>query len=91
MATLQRIKSLSKQLPANDITLAEKFIAERDFESLLEIVSSDIYLINKYSESDSIPSKYANLDVEALLELRVEIQEYMSYLEVPDNSDEMYD
>ena len=39
---LLRIKANSKKLPEKDIKYADKFILNRDWESLLEIVESDI-------------------------------------------------
>lgn len=42
MTEVEKIKSLIGCLPKKDIAYANKFIEKRDFESLLEIVDSDI-------------------------------------------------
>ena len=85
---LDRIKRLSKSLPKSDIKFADRYIASREFESLLEIVESDIYLVQKNETLEHPKEKFANIDLEELLELRSAIEEYMSFLEEPDNSDD---
>lgn len=53
---------------------------------MLEIVESDLYKAEKarLSRLETIPDDY----VVALTEMRGELLTYMSYLEVPDNSDD---
>ena len=63
-----------------------------EFDKLLEIVESDIYLVQQNSTLENPKEKFLNIDLEKLYELKVAIEEYMSFLEVPDNSDDwMYD
>lgn len=91
---LDKIRRLSKSLPEGDIKFAEKHIASREFDKLLEIVESDIYLVQQNELLEHPKEKFANIDLEELLELRGAVDEYMSFLEVPDNSDDddwMYD
>lgn len=90
MVQLDTIKKLSKELPQRDIALAEKFIKNRDFESLLEIVKSDIYLVNKNKQLEQPKEKFLNIDLEKLMELEGMIREYMSYIFIPDNSEDEY-
>lgn len=85
---LDRIKRLSKSLPENDIKFAEKYIASREFDKLLEIIESDIYLVQQNELIEHPKEKFANIDLEDLLELKSAVDEYMSFLEVPDNSDD---
>lgn len=90
---LYKIRELIKELPGKDSTLCEKFLSERDFQSILEIVESDIYkarqkvdpmeLLEESNETDRYISK--------LLELKSNLDEYMSYLDIPDNSDDLYE
>lgn len=87
---LNRIKRLSKSLPKGDIKFAERYIASREFDKLLEIVESDIYLVQQNEMFEHPKEKFANIDLEELLELRSAVDEYMSFIEVPDN-DEWYD
>ena len=85
---LDKIRRLSKSLPECDIKFAEKYIASREFDKLLEIVESDIYLVQKNESLEHPKEKFANIDLEELLELRGAVDEYMSFLKVPDNSDD---
>ena len=91
---LDKIRRLSRSLPEGDIKFAEKYIASREFDNLLEIVESDIYLVQQNELLEHPKEKFANIDLEELWELRCAVDEYMSFLEVPDNSDDddwMYD
>ena len=91
---LDKIRRLSKSLPEGDIKFAEKYIASREFDKLLEIVESDIYLVQQNESLEHPKEKFANIDLKELLELRDAVDEYMSFLKVPDNSDDddwMYD
>lgn len=85
---LNKIRRLSKSLPEDDIKFAEKYIASREFDKLLEIVESDIYLVQQNTLLETPKEKYANINLEELLELKDAVDEYMSFLEVPDNSDD---
>lgn len=89
---LNKIKRLAKSLPESDIKFAERYIKSREFDKLLEIVESDIYLVQQNSTLENPKEKFLNIDLEKLYELKVAIEEYMSFLEVPDNSDDwIYD
>lgn len=79
---LKRIEELIPALPSKDAKLAVKFLAKRDFQSILELVESDLY--KSMSHVDDTPDEY----VSNLTELRGELLTYMSYTEVPDNSDD---
>lgn len=82
---LSKIKLLVKSLPKDDIKYAEKYIKERNFESLLEIIKSDIYLVQRNETSENPKEKFTGINIEDLLELKVEVEEYMSLLEIPNN------
>ena len=90
---LNKIKRLSKSLPEKDVKFAEKYIESREFDKLLEIVDSDIYLVQQNESLEHPKEKFVNIDLEELFDLRNAVDEYMSFLEVPDNSDNdwMYD
>lgn len=51
---LSRIKIKCNILPPKDIKYAEKFIKERNFEALLEIVDSDIKIHNRKKNADGL-------------------------------------
>lgn len=83
---LNRVKELVPTLPEKDAKLVKKYLEERNFESALEIVESDIYKAEKARmvRLEEVPDDYTT----ALTELRCELLTYMSYLDVPDNSDD---
>lgn len=84
---LNRIKRLSLKLPKGDIKYAEKYIKSREFDKLLEIVDSDIYLVHQNEQLEVPKEKYANIVLEDLIELKAAIEEYMSFFEITNNSE----
>lgn len=91
---LDKIRRLSKSLPEGDIKFAEKYIENREFDKLLEIVESDIYMVQQNKLVEHPKEKFANINLEELLGLKSAVDEYMSFLEIPDSSDNddwMYD
>jgi len=62
---LQRITANSKKLPKKDLKYADKFINNRDWESLLEIVESDIIKHDRKRNADGLfdSEEDAELDV----------------------------
>lgn len=83
---LKRIRELIPSLPEKDSKIAMKCLDKRDFQSILEIVESDLYKADRdnFGRLEDIPDDY----VTALTELRGELMTYMSYLVIPDDSDE---
>ena len=83
---LKRVEELIPNLPGKDAQLAKKYLESRDFQSVLEIVESDLYKAEKarLGRLEEVPDDY----VSSLTELRGELLTYMSYLDVPDNSDD---
>lgn len=80
---LKKIHELISILPEKDSKLAIKYLDKRDFQSVLEIVESDLYKAEK-DKSEVNPDDY----IIGLTELRSELLTYMSYLDIPDNSDD---
>ena len=80
---LKRIRELIPVLPEKDAKLCMDYLSKRNFEYILEIVESDIYKARMKNVED-LPDDYLS----SLGELRSELQTYMSYLDVPDNSDD---
>lgn len=83
---LDKIKRLSRNLPKNDIKYADKYIESREFDKLLEIVESDIYLVQN---SDPENPKYNNVDFDKLIELADSLDSYIAFT-LPDNPDYEY-
>lgn len=83
---LNRVKELVPTLPEKDANLVKKYLEKRDFQSVLEIVESDLYKAEKakYGRLEAVSDDY----IASLTEMRGELVTYMSYLEVPDNSDD---
>jgi len=81
MNLLQRIQQRIQYLPEKDIKYAEKFIKNRDFQSLFEIVDSDVKKINNSLDSENPKEEYLKINIEALEELRYDILEYKTPLE----------
>lgn len=83
---LKRVEQLIPILPGRDAEIAKKYLKNRNFECLLEIVESDLYLAEKakLAKFEETPDEH----IANLTELRGELMTYMSYLEVPDNSDD---
>lgn len=83
--SIQKIRALLPSLPQKDAKIADKFLSERKFEDLLEIIDSDIYLVRKNQLKETPKEEYINISLENLLQLRSELLEYMSYLILPED------
>ncbi len=90
---LYKIRELIKELPGKDAAICQKYLEERNFQCIMEIVESDIYKARQ--KADPLEMVEEDLEINSflakLLELKTNLDEYMSYLEVPDNSDELYE
>lgn len=78
------MRKLVRQLPKNDDLLGLKFLNNREFQNLLDLVNSDIYLVSVEQDKENPKEKYKDIDLDSLVELKGEILEYISYLDVPD-------
>lgn len=87
---LYNIRELIKELPEKDAILAAKFLEDRNFQGIMELVESDIYKerVRILPDCLSIQQESENR-IAKWLELKSNLDEYMSYLEVPDNSDDI--
>lgn len=83
--SIKNIQVLLPYLPQKDAKIANKLLSERKFESLLEIIDSDIYLVRKDQLKETPKEEYVNINLENILQLRSELSEYMSYLVLPDD------
>jgi hypothetical protein len=73
---LEYIKSNIRHLPLKDQQFAKKYLDNRDFSSLQELVDSALYKITKNLNSDNPKEEYKILDVDSIEELSVKIDEY---------------
>lgn len=76
---VQRIKQLLFCVPEKDIPYANKFIKERDFESLRDLVKSDIRIFLK-KKDESFEEQIDNLRL-----LKTEIDAYLLLLGLEDD------
>ena len=76
---VQRIKQLLSCVPGKDIPYANKFIKERDFEALRDLVKSDIRILLK-KKDESLEEQIDNLRL-----LKTEIDTYLLLLGLEDD------
>lgn len=87
---IQKMEELLCNLPEKDIRFAEKFIKERNFEALQELVISDIQKIEKKCNPASLEPDDLKMEetLDALCKLRNEVEGYFSLLGY--SSEEIY-
>lgn len=79
---VEKMMEMINILPEKDIIIATNLIKKRDFESLLEIVSSDIKILERKSNSESIDD-FDMLNEERLnnmCKLKADIESYLLLL-----------
>lgn len=86
MTAIETMKQMSKSLNYKDKTLALKFIETRQFESLHDLVNSNIYKLNKLKER----TDEEELTLDELREYRTIIVEYLTQLGYDDFSHSDY-
>ena len=86
---VERMKALMDSLPERDIPLGYKFLNERDFDSLKELVDSAIYKVKKSLKNGNPREEYMKVNLEDLDVLKSEVDMYIIQLEIPE--DGMYD
>ena len=86
---VERMKALMDSLPERDIPLGHKFLNERDFDSLKELVDSAIYKVKKSLKSGNPKEEYMKVNLEDLNMLKSEVDMYIIQLKIPE--DDMYD
>ena len=87
---IQIMEELLCNLPEKDIKFAEKFIKERNFEALQELVISDIQKIEKKCNPTSLEPEDLKMEeaLDALCKLRNEVESYLFLLGY--SSEEIY-
>ena len=84
---LKQIQLLILNLPPRDIPLGKKFIEERNFESLKELVDSAIQIDKNREASGKEP---LTKDFTGLLTLKSKVDKYYSLLEIPEQEEEEF-
>lgn len=87
------IRDLIKELPGKDPEICRKYLKDRNFEYIREIVESDIYKARQKADPLDLDDSGSDVNghIDKLLELKSALDEYMSYLDVPDNTDDIYE
>lgn len=90
---LENIKSLIPYLPKGDIKFANKFLEERNYESLKELTWSALQRLEKAYKKEVLPDKYKDIDIEKVRDLAVECWDYYYFLfpEELEEDEEQYD
>lgn len=86
-----RIKEGIKCLPPKDKQLCEKYLEQRNFQSILEIAESDLIMKDNDDLKEEHQEKWQSLDVATLEELIGDTKEYLSYMEIDLDEDNYYD
>lgn len=77
---LDKIKELIPSLPSRDIQLGYDFLNKRDFESLKDLIDSAIYKVEKNMKSDTPKEEYTKVNLDELIELKLEVSVYLNQL-----------
>lgn len=85
---VKRMKALICSLPERDIPLGHKFLNERSFDSLKELVDSAIYRVRRSLKSDNPKEEYLKVNLEDLNRLKSEVDMYIIQWGIPE--DDMY-
>lgn len=78
---LSRIKDLIHSLPKKDVPIGIKFIEERNFEALKELVDSSLYKAYKNLQGNNPKEEYILLNRDDLNSLKYEVDTYISLID----------
>lgn len=84
MGILTDIERLIYALPTKDIELANKFIKERNFEFLQDLVNSAVYKVKRAKTIGDVSSPLMAVDIDNLLSLKSTIDIYCMRLGIYD-------
>ena len=89
----KRIQQGLQCLPPKDKDLCAKFLENKDFEKLSEIVESCFIMKKRDDRKNVHKEKWDNVDREQLEQLTLDVRNYTSYLDLYDisnNSEDYY-
>jgi hypothetical protein len=84
MGMLTDIGRLIYALPTKDIELANKFIRERNFEFLQDLVNSAVYKVKRAKTIGDVSSPLMSVDIDNLLSLKSTVDIYCMRLGIYD-------
>lgn len=83
--TVEEIKNLIPELPKKDIILGQKFLLNRDFESLQMLVNSAIIKVERNLKKEIVEHEYLEINLDKLEELKVKVDEYYEQIAPSEN------
>ena len=89
--TLKNIKNFINYLPSKDIQIGFKFLEQRDFDKLKELVDSALIRTKRNLKTDNPKQEYLNVDLDSLNILKAEVDIYvfqLNLLEQKENNNE---
>lgn len=84
MGILTDIERLIYALPTKDIELANKFMRERNFEFLQDLVNSAVYKVKRAKIIGDVSSPLMSVDIDNLLSLKSTVDIYCMRLGIYD-------
>lgn len=84
---VKRMKVLLLSLPKSDIVIAQKYLNNRDFESLQLLVNSAIVRVKKGLSKEVVKEEYLNADLKKMNNLKLEVDAYCDALDITRQED----
>ena len=91
MSQLSEVRKLLKYLPNEDIEIGTKLLNERELESLQDLVRSAIVRAKRGKHKDPPDERYVNVSIDGLMELKIQLHDYISMIYPPDDDYTTYD
>lgn len=91
MSPVEQMKELMVSLPKRDIPLGYKFLENRDFQSLKELIDSALYKVKKSANSENPKPEYQDISIDNLDELKSVVDTYSLCIFPEDRSEDCYE
>ena len=85
--TLKNIKKFINYLPSKDVQIGFKFLEQRDFNKLKELVDSALIRTKRNLKTDNPKQEYLNVDLDSLNILKAEVDIYVFQLNLPEQKE----
>lgn len=82
--TLKNIKKFINYLPSKDVQIGFRFLEQRDFDKLKELVDSALIRTKRNLKTDNPKQEYLNVDLDSLNILKAEVDVYVFQLNLPE-------
>ena len=82
--TLKNIKKFINYLPSKDVQIGFKFLEQRDFDKLKELVDSALIRTKRNLKTDNPKQEYLNVNLDSLNILKAEVDLYVFQLNLPE-------